>query len=186
MERNCMSRATAIARRELTYCSSIMMLDWLEVHWAVVIIMVSMERIFMREMMWLWMVHMVWLCVVILMMSIGRCVIFFVMIVVIMTMIISMTKMVREVFVLRKVLINWSEMLVEFRIKAVSILVKMVWQVMLRFVENIFGGVAFMSVITMIIKVMCVVYESSMIVVMIQMVSYVFEVEHLYHLVVQH
>ena len=39
----------------------------------------------------LWMVHMVWLCVVILMMSIDRCVIFFVMIVVIMPMTISMT-----------------------------------------------------------------------------------------------
>ena len=46
MERNGMSGATAIAWRELTYCSSIMMLDRLEVHWAVVIIMVSMERIF--------------------------------------------------------------------------------------------------------------------------------------------
>ena len=47
MERNGVSRATAIAWRELTYCSSIMMLDRLEVHWAMVIIMVSMERIFM-------------------------------------------------------------------------------------------------------------------------------------------
>ena len=99
------------------------MLDRFEVHWAVVIIMVSMERIFMREIMCLWMVHMVWLCVVILMMSIDRCVIFFVMIVVIMPMIISMTEMVWKIFILRKVLINRREMLVEFRIKAVSILV---------------------------------------------------------------
>ena len=123
MERNSVSRATAIARRELTYCSSIMMLDRLEVHWAVVIIMVSMERIFMREIMCLWMVHMVWLCVVILMMSIDRCVIFFVMIVVIMPMIISMTEMVWKIFILRKMLINRREMLVEFRVKVVSILV---------------------------------------------------------------
>ena len=123
MERNSVSRATAIARRELTYCSSIMMLDRLEVHWAVVIIMVSMERIFMREIMCLWMVHMVWLCVVILMMSIDWCVIFFVMIVVIMPMIISMTEMVWKIFILRKVLINRREMLVEFRVKVVSILV---------------------------------------------------------------
>ena len=123
MERNGVSRATAIAWRELTYCSPIMMLDRFEVHWAVVIIMVTMERIFMREIMCLWMVHMVWLCVVILMMSIDRCVIFFVMIVVIMPMIISMTEMVWKIFILRKVLINRREMLVEFRIKAVSILV---------------------------------------------------------------
>ena len=94
--------------------------------------------------------------------------------------------MLREVFILRKVLINRREMLVEYRIKVLSILVKMMWQVMLWLVENIFGGVAFMSVITMIIEVMCVVHESSMIVVMIQVVSNVFEVEHLYHLVVQH
>ena len=57
---------------------------------------------------------------------------------------------------------------------------------MLRLVENIFGGVAFMPVITMIIEVMCVVHESSMIVMMIHVVPNVFEVEHLYHLVVQH
>ena len=82
--------------------------------------------------------------------------------------------MMRIVIVFRKVFIHWIEMLVELRIMDSMAIV--VWLFMLWLEENILSRMALMTMIPVIVEILDWMYELTMVIMMIKMVSHVLEV----------
>ena len=82
--------------------------------------------------------------------------------------------MMRIVIVFRKVFIHRIEMLVELRIMDSMAIV--VWLFMLWLEEDIFSRMALMTVISVIVEILDWMYDLTMVIMMIKMVSHVLEV----------